>query len=512
MLEKVERYIKREHIDVYDIAMISDEGAEERYYCPCNPCSENYSVTKIFISTAIGVLIDRGLVKPEDRLTDLLRGQIDFDYDPVWDRVTVLNCLQHRMGIDREVINIDDDELTAKAGCNWLKTAFDCPPVSEPGSVAKYTDTAHYLLSRVITAVTGKIADQFIYDELLKPMGFRQVSWARCPQGYTVGSSGSSMRASDVVKLGKLYLDRGVWDGKRLLSEQWVDYAEKNEICLKKEGHTSFLSKGGMIGQIVMYSRRLNIAVAWHSHSPDSFVCSLAPFIETVAQGITLIGHRGYSSKYVMNTEAAFLGAANHYSGGIETDIRSTKDGVLVCSHDATAKLADGTELTVADSTYEELTAQPLLNRFGNGDVYLCTFRRYLEICREYGLICFVEFKGRFSEELVVRSFELVKEVYRMDRVILQSFDLDNLKTAKRLYPELAIMMTYGCGEKDRIDLQTIVDLGFSMDMDVYIATPEAVKLFHDAGLEFAVWTCNDPDSFEYARSLGVDYVESDVY
>ena len=37
MLEKVERYIKREHIDVYDIAMISDEGAEERYYCPCNP-------------------------------------------------------------------------------------------------------------------------------------------------------------------------------------------------------------------------------------------------------------------------------------------------------------------------------------------------------------------------------------------------------------------------------------------------------------------------------------------
>ena len=76
------------------------------------------------------------------------------------------------------------------------------------------------------------------------------------------------------------------------------------------------------------------------------------------------IAHRGFSGKYLQNTEEAFLKAVEHGSGGIETDVRITRDGVLVVNHDDTVKYADGTELAVSDYTYEELAAKPLRNKF----------------------------------------------------------------------------------------------------------------------------------------------------
>ncbi|MBQ1956098.1 MAG: glycerophosphodiester phosphodiesterase, partial [Clostridia bacterium] len=58
---------------------------------------------------------------------------------------------------------------------------------------------------------------------------------------------------------------------------------------------------------------------------------------------ICFIAHRGYSGRYQMNTDEAFLKAVEHGSGGIETDVRVTADGVLVVNHDDEAKFADGT-------------------------------------------------------------------------------------------------------------------------------------------------------------------------
>ena len=75
---------------------------------------------------------------------------------------------------------------------------------------------------------------------------------------------------------------------------------------------------------------------------------------------IIMIGHRGYSSKYPDNTDLSFIQAAKHGSRGVETDVRITKDGVFVLSHDSEAEFEDGSKLAIADATYEELTAKYL--------------------------------------------------------------------------------------------------------------------------------------------------------
>ena len=224
---------------------------------------------------------------------------------------------------------------------------------------------------------------------------------------------------------------------------------------------------------------------------------------------VCMIAHQGYSGKYLGNSEQAFLKAAENKSGGAETDIRMTKDGVLVCNHNATVVFKDGSELEVESHTFAELTAQPLKNDKTDDDVYLCTLRRYFEIMKANDMICFVELKGAFTDEQIADIFALADEVYSMSKCILQSFDFDNLVRIHKQIPELPVMLTYGKSERN---YERCFDYGFSIDVDQYVLTEKMIEEFHSRNLEVGVWTVNELERVEMFRSLGVDYIESDYF
>ena len=226
-------------------------------------------------------------------------------------------------------------------------------------------------------------------------------------------------------------------------------------------------------------------------------------------QNVKFIGHRGYSFRYLENTEEAFTGAAKHGSAGAETDVRLTSDGVLVCSHGGEITLSDGTTLEISEHTYEELTEKPLKNLKSFTKLYLCTFERYLEIMKENDMICFVEFKGEFTDENIKKAFNMAERKYELAKCPLQSFKIGNLIRAKKLFPQLPVMLT--CDTFDETVRQAY-ELGFAIDMDLRGLTRETVELFHAAGLEVGAWTANTRAEISYCLSLGVDYIESDVY
>ena len=221
------------------------------------------------------------------------------------------------------------------------------------------------------------------------------------------------------------------------------------------------------------------------------------------------IAHRGYSGKYLQNTEEAFIKAVEHGSGGIETDVRITKDGVLVVNHNETALFSDGTELSVSDSTFEELTSKTLYNEFTDTEIYLCTFRRYLEICRDGNMICFIEFKGHFPDEKIDEAFRMAEEVYDLKMCSLQSFELDNLIRAHEAFPDLQIMLT--CSDPDE-DVRRCLELGFDIDMSYWGINKRTVEAFREKGLKVGLWTANTPEALELCRLMDVDYIESDIY
>ncbi len=230
---------------------------------------------------------------------------------------------------------------------------------------------------------------------------------------------------------------------------------------------------------------------------------------------IIMIGHRGYSSKNPDNTDVSFINAAKHGSRGVETDVRITKDGRFVLSHDSSAEYEDGTTLSIADSTYEELTAKYLKNTKSSDNVKLCTLERYLEICKEYNLICFIELKGTFPDDKIKEAYHIFENVYDVEKCIMQSFEFENLIKAQAMCKEefptkhIRFMLTWG---NDREDYHRCFDYGFDIDTQFGSLTPTMVKEFHERGLQVAAWTCNEPFSLHWCYWHKIDYIESDVY
>ncbi len=222
-----------------------------------------------------------------------------------------------------------------------------------------------------------------------------------------------------------------------------------------------------------------------------------------------MIGHRGYSSKHLENTAESFVAAAEHGSGGVETDVRVTADGVLVLMHNSAAVFEDGTKAEISESTYDELCAKPLKNTVSDEKSYICTFRRYLEICREKNLICFIEFKGTFLDDKIREAFNMASEVYDLSKCMLQSFEMDNLIKAHEMFPELKIMLTWG---KDRGDYRRCFDYGFDIDSSYWSATPKLVREFHKRGIKVALWTANTVPVLIFCRLLRPDFIESDRF
>ena len=224
---------------------------------------------------------------------------------------------------------------------------------------------------------------------------------------------------------------------------------------------------------------------------------------------ICFIGHRGASFRYQENTAESFRMAGEQGFGGVETDVRITKDGVLVLSHGGSIEMADGTEMEIADHTYAELTAQHIKNGKTATELDICTFEEYLKICKEYNMICFIELKGEWPAEKITEAFTMADEIYDLSMCELQSFEFSNLEAAHEEFPELKIMLT--CNTHDLL-VDKALEYGFDIDMEYTGLTKETVQMFHDKGLKVACWTANLNSVVLYCASLGVDFIESDIY
>lgn len=269
MIDKLQEFVGDHHLNLYDIAVITDDGEESVYCQPCNACNDSYSIAKLFVGTAVGILADKGLLSLENKITAVLEKEIRCNYDPRWDSVTIRHALTHRMGVNYNALDIDTHDTIKYNTNDYLSLILSHKPAYEPGTFYMYTDAAHYLLSRVITHMTGLKADELINDKILVPLSFREAAWSRCPMNYTIGSSGLYTRASDIVKLAWTYMDYGKYNGHEIVSEQWVRLAESEGYDVNNIDGSGFLGKAGMLGQMMLYSREKRIAVAWHSFETD---------------------------------------------------------------------------------------------------------------------------------------------------------------------------------------------------------------------------------------------------
>jgi hypothetical protein len=94
--------------------------------------------------------------------------------------------------------------------------------VHPAGKTWMYNGACLTLISNLIVRESGMSFPQFARKYLLGPLGIAEDDWIRGPRGVNRVDYGLAWKARDMGKLGQLYLDHGMWKGKRILSEAWV--------------------------------------------------------------------------------------------------------------------------------------------------------------------------------------------------------------------------------------------------------------------------------------------------
>lgn len=263
-LEEFAKRVREKNLNLYTIAEIRTNGtAESMVLKHTNRCQDSYSVAKAFVVAAIGLLYDRGLIRTEERIPDVLGELCPPDMEPRWNNVTVDMVMRHFCGLPGGFLDIDVHNAN-KFGSDYLSYMLSYPMERAPAEASVYTDGAYYLLGRVVEKRAGVPLDNFLWKELFFPMEYMEMAWSRCPMGHPMGATGLYIRSEDMVKLGGLFLNRGMWKGQRLLSEEWIDTVLTRRYEFHPTGHGTSYGKGGMYGQMLMVVPEHNRAVAWH--------------------------------------------------------------------------------------------------------------------------------------------------------------------------------------------------------------------------------------------------------
>src|SRR5262249_44440355 len=117
-----------------------------------------------------------------------------------------------------------------QGGDNWIKTFLSQPVEHEPGTFFLYNTGATYMQAAIVQKLTGMKLIDYLKPRLLEPLGIEDTWWEESPQGINMGGFGYNIRTEDIACFGQMYLQEGIWNGKRILSESWVDQASTSHI------------------------------------------------------------------------------------------------------------------------------------------------------------------------------------------------------------------------------------------------------------------------------------------
>ena len=190
---------------------------------------DSRSAGKSLTSALLGIAIHKGALAGLDQPVYSLFGGVEAfaNPDPRKQRMTVRHLITMSSGFDCDDGNYDspgneDIMQNQSEQPDWHRYALDLPMVREPGEAGVYCTAGINLIGGVLQHATGMSLPRFFQEELAQPLDIStyQMNLSPTYQGYMGG--GIRLRPRDFLKLGQLYLDGGVWNGRRIVSEAWV--------------------------------------------------------------------------------------------------------------------------------------------------------------------------------------------------------------------------------------------------------------------------------------------------
>jgi len=231
LIKMVKETIKGEYRDVHSILIWKDGKLvlEEYFYGDhMDKPHQLRSASKSFISTLVGIAIDQGKLKSEN---ELLMPLFAKEYPSIENmdarkkKITVKDFLTYRHGMDcnDEDPSTAGNELKLIQAPDWAKFTLDLPMKEEPGKRSSYCSGCPQTLARMVEIVVDEPLVEYADKNLFGPMGITNYKWRFKADSSSAGTFNQMyLRPRDMLKLGIMYKDQGVWQGKQIVSADWI--------------------------------------------------------------------------------------------------------------------------------------------------------------------------------------------------------------------------------------------------------------------------------------------------
>jgi CubicO group peptidase (beta-lactamase class C family) len=185
------------------------------------------SATKSIESALVGIAIDRGLLASDtERVTPLLPYDAYANPDPRKASLTLRDLLTMRSGLACDDWNGSSpgNESRMYQSADWPKFVLDLPMIDVPGTNGSYCSGNVKVAGRIVERAAKMSLPSFAQRNLFDPLGIRDVRW-----NYALTSSNAAtfgqlyLRPRDMLKLGILFHEHGMWKGRQVISRAWVD-------------------------------------------------------------------------------------------------------------------------------------------------------------------------------------------------------------------------------------------------------------------------------------------------
>jgi len=178
------------------------------------------SASKSVLSLLIGIAIDEGYLEGVDQqIGEFFPDYFEGSPDPVKESLTLRNLLTMRTGMETTSFQNYGRWVVSS---NWVHFALNQEMEEEPGERMMYSTGTSHLLSVILTRASGMSTLQFANQYLFGPMNIQVGGWDRDPQGYYMGGNNMAISTEALMKLGRLVMDGGIYNGSRIISESWL--------------------------------------------------------------------------------------------------------------------------------------------------------------------------------------------------------------------------------------------------------------------------------------------------
>lgn len=237
----------------------------------------SHSLCKSLAGLAVGLLFDDGLISLDDKLIDIMKDSL-----PPTARINHRNTtIRHMLTMQTGVIFNEIGTVTEE---DWCRAYLESGVKFRPGTAFDYNSMNTYMLCAIVKKLSGKGVLELLKERVFTPLGIEHIYWEKCPKGIEKGGFGVYYYPDDILKVGLLYLNGGVWEGKRLISEKWIKESTKVQVKTPdetgiygygyqvwcKEDRSTFIFNG-MFGQNLIVFPKTKIMIATTASIDETF-------------------------------------------------------------------------------------------------------------------------------------------------------------------------------------------------------------------------------------------------